>query len=70
MVVGKRSDLGQVRHHQHLALGAESFQAQADLDRGLAAYARVDLVENQGWQPVRIRANGLDGEHQSRELAA
>src|SRR5216684_8762847 len=36
VVVGERSDLGQVRHDQYLPLGAESLQAQADLDGGLA----------------------------------
>src|SRR5712692_3302494 len=70
VVVGERSDLGQVRHDQYLPLGAESLQAQADLDGGLAADAGVDLIENQGRQAVRIRAHGLDGEHQARELAA
>src|SRR3989442_5292938 len=68
MMVGARCDLSQVRYHHDLALGAYELDADTNLDRGLAADAGVDLVEDERWQPVRVSTDRLDGEHQPREL--
>src|SRR6267378_2838740 len=49
---------------------APSPWAQPRLDGGLSADACIDLVEDQGGQPVGVSSDRLDRQHQARQLAA
>jgi hypothetical protein len=53
--VRERGDLREVRDAEDLAVGREAAQALAHGARGLAADARVDLVEHQRRVPARVR---------------
>ena len=66
MPLGERGDLRQVRDRDHLRAGAEALQRTADRVRGLAADARVDLVEDHR----RPAADRGDRERDAGQLAA
>src|SRR2546430_17742898 len=57
VMVGERRDLCQVRDDEHLVTRAERLQPHSNLDGGLAADARVDLVENESRNPIHARAD-------------
>ena len=74
MLVGERRDLREVGDDEHLAALRERAQPPADLDRGPAADAGVDLVEDERARrrvaPGAVGERDLDGEHDAGELAA
>src|SRR4051794_20909260 len=69
VMVGERSDLRQMGDDDDLRGARERGKASADLDRGLAAYTGVDLVEYEGRYRVAARQHHLEREHQPRQLA-
>ena len=46
VLIGKRSDLRQVSHTQHLLPSAKGFQLLADSIRCTASYANVNLIKD------------------------
>ena len=68
--VGERGDLRQVGDDHDLRGPGQPGQPPADLDRRLAADARVDLVEEVRRHRVGTREDDLDREHHPRQLTA
>ena len=68
--VGERRDLGQVGHHEHLVVAGQPGQPPADLHRGPAADAGVDLVEDHRRHRVGAGEAHLERQHDPRQLAA
>src|SRR5215217_4730924 len=69
VAIGERRDLRQVRDADHLAPGGEVAQLLAHRSCGLAADARVDLVEDERAGPGLGRSTH-QRQHHARELAA
>ena len=69
VLVGERGDLRQMGDDDDLDRSSQPSQPAADLDRGLAADARVDLVEDHRRHRLDVGQAHLDGQHHPRELA-
>src|SRR5690348_10430934 len=70
VVVRERGHLGQVGDDDNLREPGQPGQPAADLDRRLAAHARVDLVEDEGRHRVRAGEYHLNGKHDPGQLPA
>ena len=70
VAVGERRHLRQVGHDHDLRGAGQPGQPPPDLDRGLAADAGVDLVEELGRHRVGAGEDHLDGEHDPGQLTA
>ena len=67
---GMRGQLRRMRHAEYLIACTERTEALSHPVRGAAADARVDLVEHEGLAGLVGGCQGLQGEHDSRQLAA
>ena len=70
MIVRERGYLRQMRYAEHLMLLRDTLHTEPDYVCGIAAYAGIDLVENQRGNTVGFGYNGLESEHYARKLAA
>ena len=69
VMVGMRSDLGQVRHADDLLSAGKVGELATDCPPHVAADANVNLVQNQAAN-VRVGENRLDGQRDAGHLAA
>ncbi len=70
MVIGTSGDLRQVGDTQNLGPTGYLAQFLADGGGGFAADAGVDLIEDQGRNPIGLGSRPFQRQHQTRQLAA
>src|SRR6185437_12618650 len=68
VVVRARGDLGEVRDRQHLMVRRDASHGVTYLQSDSPADTRVDLVEDERRDVIDARQDGLEREHDAREL--